>query len=194
MAKDLAKREPSRLDEIARLGQWLAAAESGDSSPNAQGATAALRLYYAAELGLTPMAAAELSVIKGRSVRRRSCCARSRSVPATACSASTHRTRRARRGSPTVKAGSWGKQRSHWNRRRRPAWSARGGRGRRTRRGCCGLGRRRTRSRLILRPPEVALGIALLTMSLQEIEPAAAPLPPEIVDDELEQHRSAGTE
>ena len=52
--------------EIARLGQWLAAAESGDSSPNAQGATAALRLYYAAELGLTPMAAAELSVIKGR--------------------------------------------------------------------------------------------------------------------------------
>ena len=33
--------------------------------------------------------------------------------------------------------------------------------------------------------PEVALGIAV-DDELQEIEPAAAPLPPEIVDDELE--------
>ena len=62
----IAEREPSRLDELARLGLWLAASESGDSSANTRGATAALRLYYAAELGLTPMAAAELTVIKGR--------------------------------------------------------------------------------------------------------------------------------
>ena len=62
----IAEREPSRLDELARLGLWLAASESGDNSPKAKGAAAALRLYYAAELGLTPMAAAELTVIKGR--------------------------------------------------------------------------------------------------------------------------------
>ena len=61
-----ANREPSRLDELARLGVWLAASESGDQSATAKGATAALRLYYAEELGLTPMAAAELTVIKGR--------------------------------------------------------------------------------------------------------------------------------
>jgi hypothetical protein len=66
MTKEIAKKQLSRLDEIARLGQWLAAAESGDSSQNAKGATAALRLYYATELGLTPLAVAELSMIKGR--------------------------------------------------------------------------------------------------------------------------------
>ena len=65
MSKELVK-QPSYLDEIARLGLWLAASESGDNSANAKGATAALRLYYARELGLTPMAAAELTVIKGR--------------------------------------------------------------------------------------------------------------------------------
>lgn len=62
----LAVREPGRLDDLARLGQWLALAESGAETDKAKGASAALRLYYAAELGLTPMAAAELSVIKGR--------------------------------------------------------------------------------------------------------------------------------
>ena len=46
-----AERGPSRLDELARLGVWLAASESGDQSANAKGATAALRLYYAEELG-----------------------------------------------------------------------------------------------------------------------------------------------
>jgi hypothetical protein len=61
-----AVREPSRLDEFARLGQWLALSESGENSDKARGAAAALRLYYIAELGLTPMAAAELSLIKGR--------------------------------------------------------------------------------------------------------------------------------
>src|SRR5262245_32555627 len=56
----------TELDRFARLGQWLALSESGDVSAKAKGATAALRLYYASELGLTPMAAAELTVIKGR--------------------------------------------------------------------------------------------------------------------------------
>lgn len=63
---DLVVKQPSRLDDLARLGTWLAASESGKDDANAKGATAALRLYYAAELGLTPMAAAELTVIKGR--------------------------------------------------------------------------------------------------------------------------------
>src|SRR4029077_18538955 len=54
------------LDELARLGTWLALSESGSESEKAKGASAALRLYYAQELGLPPLAAAELSVIKGR--------------------------------------------------------------------------------------------------------------------------------
>lgn len=58
--------EPTRLDEIARLGTWLAMSESGDSGEKARGAAAALRLYYAIELGLTPMAAADLTIINGR--------------------------------------------------------------------------------------------------------------------------------
>jgi hypothetical protein len=61
-----AVREATRLDELARLGQWLALSESGENSEKARGAAAALRLYYISELGLTPMAAAELSLIKGR--------------------------------------------------------------------------------------------------------------------------------
>src|SRR5262245_16347276 len=55
------------LDQFARLGMWLAAAaESGQCTPEAKGAAAALRIYYAVQLGLPPLAAAELSVIKGR--------------------------------------------------------------------------------------------------------------------------------
>jgi hypothetical protein len=61
-----AVRESTRLDDLARLGQWLALSESDEKTDKARGAAAALRLYYAAELGLTPMAAAELTVIKGR--------------------------------------------------------------------------------------------------------------------------------
>jgi hypothetical protein len=56
----------SRLDDLARLGTWLALSESGSDSEKAKGAAAALRLYYASELGLPPLAAAELSVIHGR--------------------------------------------------------------------------------------------------------------------------------
>jgi len=66
MSKELATQPSTKLDELARLGTWLAMSESGDSSVTAKGATAALRLYYATELGLSPMAAAELSMIKGR--------------------------------------------------------------------------------------------------------------------------------
>jgi predicted TIM-barrel fold metal-dependent hydrolase len=40
------------LDRYARIGQWLAAAESGSKDPNALGAGAALRLVYVHELGL----------------------------------------------------------------------------------------------------------------------------------------------
>lgn len=54
------------LQEIARLGQWLAAAESESKDPAAIGAAAALRLALARELGLPLTAASELSMIKGR--------------------------------------------------------------------------------------------------------------------------------
>jgi len=58
----------SELDDLARLGQWLAWSESGKDDERSRGAAAALRLYYARELGLTPMAAASLSVIAGKLV------------------------------------------------------------------------------------------------------------------------------
>jgi len=56
------------LDRLARLGKWLALAESKGTSPEAKGAAAALRFYYAQALGLPPMAAAELNVIDGKLV------------------------------------------------------------------------------------------------------------------------------
>jgi hypothetical protein len=62
----LALRFPLDLDSYARLGQWLALSETGEQSEKARGASAALRLFFARELGLPPMAASELSVIKGR--------------------------------------------------------------------------------------------------------------------------------
>jgi len=70
MTEDLADNLPAvrdvELDRLARLGQWLALSESGATDAKALGAAAALRLYYAEQLGLPPLAAAELSVIKGR--------------------------------------------------------------------------------------------------------------------------------
>lgn len=56
----------SELTDIARMGMWLAAAESEAQNPEALGASAALRLAFARELGLPLTAAAELHVIKGR--------------------------------------------------------------------------------------------------------------------------------
>ena len=63
----IAVRDPE-LDRIARLGQWLAYSEQAQPDAKGVAATAALRLYYAQELGLPPLAAAELSVIRGRLV------------------------------------------------------------------------------------------------------------------------------
>lgn len=53
------------LDRIARLGLWLAAAESGSKDPNAMGAAAALRIAYAEHLGLPAHAAQDIHVING---------------------------------------------------------------------------------------------------------------------------------
>jgi hypothetical protein len=65
-AKPPAVQEPSHLSEIARLGQWLALAEADDHTEKGRGAAAALRLYWAEQLGLAPMAANDIPVIKGR--------------------------------------------------------------------------------------------------------------------------------
>lgn len=65
---EIAVRDMTRMDELARLGSWLALAESDSETEKAKGAAAALRLYYAQELGLTPLAANELSIIRGRLV------------------------------------------------------------------------------------------------------------------------------
>ena len=53
------------LDRAARLGKWLAAAESGSRDPNAMGMAAALRIAYAEHLGLPAHAAGEIHIIKG---------------------------------------------------------------------------------------------------------------------------------
>lgn len=53
------------LDRIARMGMWLAAAESGSKDPNALGMAAALRMAYADSLGLPAHAASEVHIIKG---------------------------------------------------------------------------------------------------------------------------------
>jgi hypothetical protein len=53
------------LDTAARLGMWLAAAESGSKDPKALGMAAALRIAYAGSLGLPAHAASEVYVIKG---------------------------------------------------------------------------------------------------------------------------------
>ena len=57
---------PTPLDDLARLGTWLALSESGAETEKALGASAALRLYYLEQLDLPPFAAGQLSVIKGR--------------------------------------------------------------------------------------------------------------------------------
>jgi hypothetical protein len=65
---DVVRRDDPELNRLARLGEWLAAAESGRDDPTSKGASAALRLYYAQALGLPPLAALEISIIKGRLV------------------------------------------------------------------------------------------------------------------------------
>lgn len=55
----------TELDRVARLGLWLAAAESGSDDPKAKGMAAALRIAYAESIGLPAHAAAEVHVING---------------------------------------------------------------------------------------------------------------------------------
>jgi hypothetical protein len=61
-------RDDAQIQRIARLGQWLAASEQPDPTPQEQGAAAALRLWLAQELGLPLRAASELSIVRGRLV------------------------------------------------------------------------------------------------------------------------------
>jgi len=61
----VAKSTTSDLDHAARLGMWLAAAESGSKDPKALGMAAALRIAYANSLGLPAHSAAEVYVIRG---------------------------------------------------------------------------------------------------------------------------------
>ena len=54
------------LDRAARLGMWLAAAESKSNDPKARGMAAALRIAYAESLGLPAHAASEVHLINGQ--------------------------------------------------------------------------------------------------------------------------------
>ena len=73
MTTDITKHDPDHLpavshntlDTAARLGMWLAAAESGGKDPKALGMAAALRIAYAQSLGLPAHAASDVYVIKG---------------------------------------------------------------------------------------------------------------------------------
>jgi hypothetical protein len=75
VSTDLEKRETGSqleqiahatdLDRVARLGLWLAAAESNSNDPKAKGMAAALRIGYAESLGLPAHAAGEIHIIKG---------------------------------------------------------------------------------------------------------------------------------
>ena len=60
-----ARVSTPELDRFARVGKWLASAEIEKPSESKQMA-AALRLFYAESLDLSPLAAAELSMINGR--------------------------------------------------------------------------------------------------------------------------------
>lgn len=62
---EVAVRDPE-LDRFARLGQWLAAAEGAKDPKGPAGMAAAYRIAAAADLGLSPMAAAELYVVDGK--------------------------------------------------------------------------------------------------------------------------------
>ncbi len=65
LSQQLAERSDIELNRFARLGMWLAAAESNSNDPKAKGMSAALRIAYADSLGLPAHAAAEVYVIKG---------------------------------------------------------------------------------------------------------------------------------
>src|SRR5215813_1213765 len=63
---ELAIPTRGHLDDLKVLGYWLSLAEADDRSEKGRGAAAALRLYWAEELGLAPMAANDIPLIKGR--------------------------------------------------------------------------------------------------------------------------------
>ena len=74
MSTEVVKHEESQLeriahatdlDRVARLGMWLAAAESKSTDPKAKGMSAALRIAYAESLGLPAHAASEVHLING---------------------------------------------------------------------------------------------------------------------------------
>ena len=62
---DVASRD-FELDRFARLGTWLAMAESNSKDPKILGAKAALRLYVAKQLGLSPWASNGIVFINGQ--------------------------------------------------------------------------------------------------------------------------------
>jgi len=68
MTENLPAVQARDLERFRTVGYWLSLSESGEDTPKARGASAALRLYYAEQLGLPPLAAQELSVIKGKLV------------------------------------------------------------------------------------------------------------------------------
>lgn len=61
----IATATSEQLDRFARVGLWLAAAESDSNDPNARGMAAALRMAYADSLGLPAHAAQEIHLVKG---------------------------------------------------------------------------------------------------------------------------------
>ena len=64
--KEIAVQEPRHLDDLRQLGWWLSLAEADDHSEKGRGAASALRLYWAEQMGLSPMAANDIPLIKGR--------------------------------------------------------------------------------------------------------------------------------
>ncbi len=62
---DIVRKVGVDLDRAARMGMWLAAAESNSNDPNAKGMAAALRMAYAQSLGLPAHASSEVYIIKG---------------------------------------------------------------------------------------------------------------------------------
>jgi hypothetical protein len=68
ISDNLPATTTAELEKFRTVGYWLSLSESGVDNEKVRGATAALRLYYANELGLPPLAAQELTVIKGKLV------------------------------------------------------------------------------------------------------------------------------
>jgi hypothetical protein len=68
VGKEIDATSKTTLDYDARLGMWMAAAESKSKDPKALGMAAALRIAFAREAGLPAYAASEVYVINGTMV------------------------------------------------------------------------------------------------------------------------------